>query len=378
MIRGRRLGRIPSPEHRGERAVAKDMRRPVTRSAAGVAMGIGLRASAAWALVLVGVSASAGLAQRPHAIRGIVRDSASRLPLAGALVDVRSAALRLTARTDEDGAFRFNGLLTGRYTYSILRIGFAERTGDIELTDQMRDTTVAVYMRPLPQVLDAFRVRGDVSAIYGMVGTLPDLAPLAGARVQIIGGSEAVTTGADGGFFVPAEGPGSYLVRITADGYADRLFNVEIPRGRAVEASRLLDPGAGAPKALEGVYDDLAQRLRFRGMNSALVSGAELRRAGSNVVDAVQASRAFTAPGLRFGPSVCLFVNGIARPGATVEAYRVDEVEAIEVYAGNGDKSGDLARRWPANAPCGQIFRTFARGGPTANLVRYVVIWLRK
>lgn len=331
------------------------------------------------AIAVSALAASQALAQRPHAIAGVVRDSATRQPLAGAIVDVRSASLRLTARTDEAGAFRFGGLLSGRYTYSVLRIGFAERTGEIDLTDQTRDAAVDIEMRPLAQALEAFRVRGDVAAIYGMVGILPDFRPVAGATVQVLGGSRPVETDSAGGFFVPVDNPGSYLVRITADGFADRLFSIEIPRGRAVEASRLLDPGAGGQSAFEGIYQDLAQRLRYRNMSSALVPGGDIRRAASNVIDGLQGSPAFTRQGLRFGSSVCLFVNGVPRPGATVEAIRVDEVEAVEVYAANGDRSGDLGRQWPSGAPCGQIFRSLTqRTGSTANVVRYVVIWLRK
>lgn len=338
--------------------------------------------SARLGIALIAVSAlasSQAVAQRPHAIAGIVRDSVTRQPLAGAIVDVRSASLRLTARTDEAGAFRFGGLLSGRYTYSVLRIGFAEHTGEIDLSDQARDATVDIEMRPIAQVLDAFRVRGDIAAIYGMVATLPDFRPVAGATVQVLGGSRAFTTDASGGFFVPVDNPGSYMVRITAEGFVSRLFNIEIPRGRAVEASRLVDPGPAEPAGFEGVYQDLAQRLRYRSMSSALVPGADVRSGGSNVIDGLQASPAFSRQGLRFGSSVCLFVNGVPRPGATVEAIRVDEVEAVEVYAASGDRSGELGRQWPSGAPCGQIFRSFTqRTGSTANIVRYVVVWLRK
>ena len=330
-------------------------------------------------IAAVAVSAlvtSQGFAQRPHAIAGVVRDSISRQPLAGAMVDVRSASLRLTARTDEAGAFRFGGLLSGRYTYSVLRIGFAEQAGEIDLSDRSRDAAVEIEMRPVAQTLDAFRVRGDIAAIYGMVATLPDFRPVAGATVQVLGGSQAVTTDSAGGFFVPADNPGLYMVRITAEGFADRLFNIEIPRGRAVEASRLLDPGS---PGFDGPYQDLAQRLRYRSMSSALVPGADVRHAGSNVIDGLQGSPTFARQGLRFGPSVCLFVNGVPRPGATIEAIRVEEVEAVEVYASSGDRSGELGRQWPSGAPCGQIFRSFTRrSGSTANIVRYVVIWLRK
>jgi hypothetical protein len=350
------------------------------------------------ALTLVALSAGTATveAQASRTVRGVIRDSSTNQPLAGALVDLRAAAYRATDRTDEEGNFRIRGVPPGSYQVSVLRIGYAEARREIEVGG--RDVDVTLAMRPNAQRLDAFRVRGDISAIYGMVGTLPDLLPLTGARVQVIGAQKEVTTDSTGGFFIPVSEPGMYMVRMTREGYAERFFPIEVPRGRAVDGSRMLDPGTSAARGMDVLYVDLDQRLRSRSTgSSAILTGAEIRRAGNQLIDAMRATESFNARGLRFAQTACLFVNGLPRPGASVDMFRPEEIESVEVYAnsgsGTGDRSRMLERAWPSGAPCGQtgLTRTVgaapggamgsmqgATGPMQTGIVRYVVIWLRK
>lgn len=336
-------------------------------------------------------------AQASRIVRGVVRDSSTNQPLAGALVDIRSPTLRLTDRTDEEGNFRLRGVTVGSYQLSVLRIGYSETRVPIEVAG--RDLDVVIAMRPAAQRLDAFRVRGDISAIYGMVGTLPDLLPLTGARVQVIGAQKEITTDSTGGFFIPVSEPGTYMVRMTREGYAERFFPIEVPRGRAVDGSRMLDPGVAPAKGMDVLYVDLDTRLRNRSTaSSAVIPGAEIRRAGNQLIEAMRATQSFSAKGLRFASTACLFVNGLPRPGASIDMFRPEEVESVEVYAfggtGTGDRTRNLELAWPSGAPCGPTGFTRMVGaaagsrmnsmegnrvGPIqAGIVRYVVIWLRK
>lgn len=322
--------------------------------------------------------------QGARVVHGVTRDSASGLPLAGALVDLRGATLRRTDRSDEEGNFRIGGVPAGRYSVSVLRIGYAELKTDVEVVDG--DVVLSLAMRPIPQSLNAFRVRGDISAIYGIVGTLPDLKPLAGARIQVLGANTEYTTDSTGGFFLPTGTAGTFLVRITREGYAERFFPIDVPRNRAVEASRLLDPGTAPPKGLDVVFKDLDQRLRMRSTSvSAIVPGAEVRKGGGQLIDALRASPSFNAHGLRISDTVCVFVNGVPRPNVTLEAFDLDEIESVEAYGttfgGTGDRSRSLELMWPPNAPCGvSQGRTFTRSPNSikVGIVKYVVIWLRK
>jgi hypothetical protein len=352
---------------------------------------------------MVSIASGAAGAQATRIVRGVVTDSASRQPLAGALVEVRSAAVRATDRTDEEGNFRIRGIPAGQYQVAVLRIGYAEVRREIEVAG--RDVEIRLSMRAIAQRLDAFHVRGDITAIYGMVGTLPDLLPVAGARVQVLGADKEHVTDSTGGFFIPLKDPGTYIVRMTREGYAERMFPIEVPRNRAADASRMLDPGEAPAKGLDGYYKDLDTRLRTRAAsNSAVVTGAEIRRQGRNVPDGLRSSAVFNARGLRLADSACVFVNGIPRPGVSLESIFPEEVEAVELYAHSGgapmpigvptgDRSNSLALSWPPGASCGQMFRrdgaqgTSKRPEPLSRAevgdtrtgkAIYVVVWLRK
>lgn len=331
------------------------------------------------ATMLVGQTA---FAQGGRTVKGITRDSASSAPLAGALVEVRSQGTRATARTDEEGNFRISSLPPGRYQLSAIRIGFSEIKREFDLG--ARDTTVVLSMMPISQQLDAFRVRGDVSAIYGMVGTLPDLLPLNGVKIQVIGANKTIVTDATGGFFIPVNDPGQYMVRMTREGFQERMFPIEVPRGRAVDGSRLLDPGAATPKGFDVLYKDMDSRLRQRApASAALVPGAEIRRRGGNLIDALMSSPSFGEKGLRFGPEACVLINGTPRPAVTLESIRPEDVEAVEVYAWtsdtgrDADRSNTLNEQWPRGAACGQMYRSTVRGSKVGT-AKYVVVWLRK
>jgi hypothetical protein len=147
------------------------------------------------------------------------------------------------------------------------------------------------------------------------------------------------------------------------------------------------------------LYVDLDQRMRNRSAgSSAIVPGAEIRRAGNQLIDALRSTESFNARGLRFAQTACLFVNGLPRPGASIDMFRPEEIESVEVYAnsgtGTGDRSRSLERAWPSGAPCGPTGFTRTVGAASGSamgsragnpagplqtgIVRYVVIWLRK
>jgi hypothetical protein len=354
-----------------------------------------------WAVLLAFGAGRAGAQGQavPRAIHGVTRDSSTGQALAGALVDLRSADTRRAVRTDEEGLFRISGLTTGRYQVSVLRIGYRERSFELEVS--ARDTALVFSMTPIPQQLSAFRVRGDVNAIYGMVASLPDLKPIPGTRVQLIGGDKSAVTDSAGGFFIATKDPGQYMVRMTREGYAERLFPIEIPRGRAVDASRMLDPGQAPAPGVDVLFKDFDNRLRQRATaSSALVPGSEIRKASSNFVDGLLSAPSFSAHGMRMADTVCVFVNGIPRPGVSLDQFIPEEIESVEAYARTagmgarssvptdiptGDRSRNLSNAWPLRAPCGVVSSRSvlplgdADVGPIrSGRLRYVVIWLKK
>lgn len=309
-----------------------------------------------------------------HVVRGVARDSVTGQALAGALVELRNPTDRATDRTDEAGNFRIRNVKPGAYRLSVLRIGFGEARR--ELVVGARDTSLVVLMQPVAQPLAAFRVRGDISAIYGMVAVYPDLKPLPETQVEVLGATQTRFTDSTGAYFIPVEKPGTYVVRMSHAGYTDRLFSIAVPKDRAVEASHMLNPGKAVESWRVPFYKEANERIRARGMNSAIVPGSDLRDGGPTLVDALQRSRAVTLAGLRVGDG-CIFVDGVKKgPYFTLAMIRPEEVEAAELYAANGDNTGWLRKQCDAPRPgLGPGARTPPSG---SNVVRYIVIWLRR
>lgn len=284
-------------------------------------------------------------------VRGIVRDSASGQPLPGAVVQLRSQSSRRSTRSDDMGSFRLNGIPDGRYRLSVRRVGYLEH--EKELRTAFRDTFVLVDLHPVARKLPTVRVRENVTAIYGMIAASHNLRPIPGAVVQVVGARRYVASDIAGRFIVGIEKPGTYVLRISREGYVQEVFSMQVPRGRAVEASRLLDSSSKrAAPGLNVLWEDFDQRLRWRGMNSALIPGSELRRYGGLLASALGGTPTFTSKGLRIGARTCVFVNGVPRPGWPLDAFPIEDIEAVEVYGRNCDPTSTLAQKWPPGVPC--------------------------
>jgi hypothetical protein len=324
----------------------------------------------------LGITTAEGLQaqqSRPRVLRGVTRDSATGVPVAGALVQVRADSVFRTERSDDAGNFRFS-LPSATYRVTVLRIGYAERVMSFALGD--RDTSLIIPMRSVATALDASRIVAGVPAIYGVVARLPDLLPIAGATVHVMGATKTVATDSAGRFFIDVGRPGNYLVRMTRDGFGEMLFPVEVPPARAVEASRMLEPSTRKPvPGMEHLFVAVDERLRSKGYNAALIPASELKASGgATLLEALPGARSMTLKGLRVGGGACIYLNGHTT-SMPLEAIDVNEVEAVEVYAGRGDVTATL--KWLG---C----RSTTRGGRGSGVARSpemvtsIVIWLKR
>jgi hypothetical protein len=340
------------------------------------------------ALIVLAESAAAQT-PRNHVIRGVTRDSASGIPIAGALVQIVGGAIARQDRTNDAGQFRFAGVPAGSYRLSVLRIGYAETSRQVVLAD--RDTAITFDLRPIARVLDESRIRGDVPAIYGVVARLPDLLPITGATVSVMGATKSVTTDSTGRFFVDVGKPGTFMVRMTRAGFGEMLFPIVVPEFRAVEASRMLAPSTRKPvAAMEHLYREIDERLRQRTpTNTALVTSSEIRDAGGALWEALKRSPSVTVKGLRVPlEGGCIYVNGIWKgKNYTLDMINPDEVEAVELYGANGDMTATLRSAGPCSdaqrRPRANVRNQTPGGayGAVANgpeVVRKIVIWLKR
>jgi hypothetical protein len=322
--------------------------------------------------LLLTVISSTGAAQ--GMVSGTVRDSASGVPLADALIDLRDGTDVRARRSGEDGAFRFEGVPAGAHELRIRRFGYLEAIA--RLTTNGRDTTVSVVLARRVQLLDTVRAAVHGPGVYGAVASSSDLAPLANARVQVLGADRAAEGDSAGRFFIEVKRPGSYLLRVDHVGYTRRLISIDIPSGQPVEAIALLDPAKDpTERPVEKFYREFDQRVQFMNANGALITGAALRKTGATALsDAVNDTPVGPRHGLRIGSSTCVFVNGMPRPGWSIDQFPLDQVDAIELYTKTGDATGSIGRLWPSNTRCTASLR-MGSGQPGAT---YAVIWLRE
>jgi len=276
-----------------------------------------------------------------------------------------------TTRTDEAGQFLIARVDTGQYTLQLRRLGYLPRSVGVHVTEQ--GLRVEVELHGIT-TLDTVRVRAARQAIYGVVGAAADLRPLPGSAIQILGESvRTLRADSSGRFFAPAS-PGTYLVRARAEGFAPRTVSVTLSPGDGAELALLLDTArAGSQRAIEAAYSDFRDRMLRRGLQSALVPRSELLRHGNGtMINLLRAAPSFGRKVLRVGPYACVFVDGRARPGLSVNAIDPSGVEAIEVYTRRGERSGTLLARWPRGFPCADTGMPPPQGPED---MYWVVIW---
>jgi hypothetical protein len=309
-----------------------------------------------------------------RAMTGRVRDSAGA-PLADVSVRLSRDTTTIVARTDNQGRFRFTGLVDGDYMLSALRVGFSPVAEPVTITrDGVHRELVITARTP---VLDSVLVRAQWTGVRGIVFDARNLTPIAGARVQLMGTDSVVRSDADGTFAIGWPRGRAVVVRVERDGFLPVLRSADIPDKGYVELDLPLDMATRNARDLIE-QKDLQLRLKLAGAQAVFVTGADLRRSG-----ALSAKEAFyeSTSGRRSGVSItrqtCVFVNGQPRPGFPFDALRAADIEFLEAYPGNAENSRTLLHRWPPGAPCGAPGPTERLGDPRSR-AQVVSVWTRQ
>ena len=315
-------------------------------------------------------------AQNPSRLSGFVADAITSRRLADATLEVVGDSLQRTVRTDEQGQFTVV-LPAGSYRITTHRVGYEVAVTPLRMPSA--DSSVAIRLTPIAVALPGVDVKAHGPDLHGAVASSHGLTPIAGARLQIIGSGRIVETDSTGHYWIALPKPGAYVIRASRAGYVDQMVTVQI-HDSSTERVVLLDPGTAAPipKVLLQEFDE---RLRWQAYGAAFVPGSELREYGGSTIDALAAAHDVIRRGLHLGSDICLFVNGVPRPGWPLDAIPVDRIENVELYTAGGEVTNTLGPEWPYGAPCsdGRSKATnTAGGGRNTGAVRLVVIWLRR
>lgn len=332
-------------------------------------------------LLLLGAFARAASAQEPGAIvTVVVRDSADR-PIPEAIASL-APHTGPQARTSDAGRAAFVEVAPGRYRLRVIRAGYVPADHRIDIG--AGDTTITVVMRPTVTRLEEIRVIASRTGLFGKVGRATDWSPLAGVTVAVYG-SRTVRTDATGAFAVPSLRPGAHLLRVEREGFVAQMRSHTVPDSGAIEVAILLDSGS-TPPIYRRVLQELDQRQTWRGFDSAVVPRGELASYGGTTLSAaLRQAPSILRRGLVLTEGACVYINGEPRPGWPIDAFPVEQIEAVEVYARGAELSNTLAKRWPRGATCGATprpTRSLSTAGQRtvrarSGTVTTIVIWLK-
>lgn len=326
--------------------------------------------------LMLTLGSAAAPAQSPNAtIHGLVlhADNGSALP-ATAVEMLRigtGPSTRRTTRTDAEGRFLLVAPSGTQQVLVVRRAGFRPESLSVRLTS---DTAVAIWLRPLGNVLDSVRVRARVTGVDGYVLSRATFDLVPDVRVSVAG-TRRVTLSDTGGYFRFADLPaGPTMLVASPPGGGSVMRPVDIDANTMARTTILLDPADSRPRA---AIEDMQQRLTWRRMTSALVTGDALAKRGGISVTGLQTVPAVIKAGIRITEPVCVFRNGRPMPGWSLNAFAAEDIVAVEVYAAGAEGSGQLRNAWPPGVACGDDNDTRTNSTHHAEASTWVVIWTR-
>ena len=335
-------------------------------------------------------------------VRGTVTNEAGR-PIEHAQVTLDPQGANRQLRTDREGRFSFIGVPQGTHTLRVTWVGFSPETKQFDMTGS--DVTVDVVLRRLTY-LDTVAVTAKRTGLYGSVISKDSLLPVPGARIEIIGARKADSTNSSGTFNFPELKPGSYVVRVKHPFFESRNFGVVVPVGGGTELDVVVDRGrVSRDQHMEMLFREMDTRLTFRGINTAFVPREVLAGREKMPLDkALTFAPEVAKKALYIRSDVCLFVDGIARPGMNLADFAAEDIESVELYGATGrttmtfqqggnvagtldtsrtakqaDPSGSLLSRWPPRTPCGrEPLPSEERIGAHVVKTIFAVVWTKQ
>jgi hypothetical protein len=300
-------------------------------------------------------------------------------------VEIRLQGTDAVTRSDNAGRFAFVNVPNGPAQLLFRRVGYMPAVVGVAIP-QSKDS-LEVEMAPTTARLDTVNVTADVQVLAGVVvdehGTR-----LAGALVDVVGTKRAsTTTDNDGWFTITTPRRGPVILRARRQGYGVGTFSVNLDGWRGVvlhlerldttlPQSKMLDK-SGFGAGMQLLWDEASRRMTQRAPQSAIVPREELAaRSGMTLGEALRGSPSghLATTQLDFASNrACVLLDGRRTIGfASLDLYRADDVEFVELYPPGSEPSGTVAF-YMRSAGCGSTRTPGGRLAPPF----YAVIWMR-
>jgi hypothetical protein len=262
-------------------------------------------------------------AQTPTiAVGGRVIERGRSTPIAGATVEVRGVAERIT---DERGEFRFTDLETGTYTVRVRALGYQLLDRQLAV---VADTTLTIVLDVDPVLLDSIRADARIVSLTGRVTDRTSGRAVADATVHLGPDREAVTNLA-GRFRVRriAEGYPT-AVEVSALAYLPARLTVIPEEGRSIDIA--LEPDSVGVRMIERQVEKLHTRVEAIATSLHAIDRATLLRTPGWTARDVVVSR------LPYNRRIqCLVIDERPFLGGDVRdvlrSFLAEEIERIEI-----------------------------------------------
>ena len=183
--------------------------------------------------------ATAGAAQEVRdralvTVRGTVLDAVTGQPVAGVLVVVAGADVRI--ESDDAGRFTLSRIPVGAYKLELSHPGYRTSRDDFTV---LASGEFATAMEPIEYLAD-----GLLTGIIGVVRDGLDGSPVVGATVWTAAAPQATQTDGRGRFGFTRLYPGQHLVQFSHLGYVPRADSIGVEYGRMsnVRVALSVDP----------------------------------------------------------------------------------------------------------------------------------------
>ncbi|MFN2317952.1 MAG: collagen binding domain-containing protein [Gemmatimonadales bacterium] len=167
----------------------------------------------------------------------------------------------LLATSGSDGLIFFLGLDPGRYQLTLRIVGYHPDLRNVVVTDGA-PVRLTARLNPASRAQRPIVTEGTSPGLYGIVKDA-SLQPLAGAEVHLFGRRGGVVRADSAGSFRQPDAQGAYMVRVTAPGFRESRFTVDIPAGQ--EGQEVLIPLVPADTAYRGTSNAELLLLRQLG-----------------------------------------------------------------------------------------------------------------